>query len=299
MTDLLRARLARREWTVTVEVVTPSPTDHATRSRILRLADNVREDHRIAAISLTDRTTSPDEDPIALAPEVSARAAKASLVHLAGKTRDRADVEHTLRQAADAGVAAVLLTGGDALPDWPTRGRGNCDAIDMLHAAREVRPGLLPLAVLASSPGRPLEEGWGRAATKRDAGAAAFIAQVTWEPEERETVAAWQTRLGVPVLGAVMLLTRRTLEFVEDNEITGLVVPSALRARLDRERPDIALLRLALDLVLLRRLGYAGVHISGLLTPALVAGVLDEAERLHATLGDDWRKVWRDAVGIA
>jgi len=35
LTDRLRARLARREWTVTVEVVTPSPHDAAARDRIL------------------------------------------------------------------------------------------------------------------------------------------------------------------------------------------------------------------------------------------------------------------------
>jgi hypothetical protein len=57
--------------------------------------------------------------------------------------------------------------------------------------------------------------------------------------------------------------------------------------------------RLALDLVLLRRLGYVGAHVSGVLTPALLRGVLDEAERLDTTLGADWRDVWREAVGIA
>jgi hypothetical protein len=42
LTDRLLARLARREWTVTVEVVTPAPSDHASRARITTLADAVR-----------------------------------------------------------------------------------------------------------------------------------------------------------------------------------------------------------------------------------------------------------------
>jgi hypothetical protein len=46
------------------------------------------------------------------------------------------------------------------------------------------------------------------------------------------------------------------------------------------EAPDAARRRLALDLVALRRLGYAGAHVSGILTPALLAAVLDEADRL-------------------
>ncbi len=56
--DRLRARLARR-WTVTVEVVTPPPDDEPSRARILALADAVRDDDRVAALTLTDRTASP------------------------------------------------------------------------------------------------------------------------------------------------------------------------------------------------------------------------------------------------
>jgi hypothetical protein len=65
------------------------------------------------------------------------------------------------------------------------------------------------------------------------------------------------------------------------------------------EGGDAARCRLALDLVLLRRLGYVGAHVSGVLTPALLREALDEAERLDTTLGADWRDVWREAVGIA
>jgi len=56
--------------------------------------------------------------------------------------------------------------------------------------------------------------------------------------------------------------------------------------------------RLALDLLLLRRLGYVGAHVSGVLTPSLLWRVLDETARLDATLGYDWRDVWREAVGV-
>jgi methylenetetrahydrofolate reductase (NADPH) len=296
LTDLLRARLARREWVVTVEVVTPSPEDRAARQRILALADFVRADDRIAAVTLTDRTTSPDQDPILVAPEVAARSAKSSLVHLAGKARDPDDVSRALRRAADAGISSVLLTGGDLSPQMA--GVGVCDALDMLRLARVAAPRLLSLAVLAPPPRRPLDEAWARAVAKREAGAAAFVAQVTWDADQREAIATWQARLGSPVLGAVVLLTRRTLEFLADHEIHGIAIPPSLRARVETGHPD-AVRRLALDLVLLHRLGYAGAHVSGLVTPLPVKAVLDEAARLETSLGDDWRGVWRDAMGIA
>ena len=140
---------------------------------------------------------------------------------------------------------------------------------------------------------------WERARAKRDAGAAAFVAQVSWDLAEREIVAEWQTRLTAPVIGAVMPLTRGRLAFLAAHRITGIEVPPALREQVGAQDPERAFRRLALDLLLLRRLGYAGAHVSGVLTPSLLRRVLDEAARLDATLGDDWRDVWREATGIA
>jgi 5,10-methylenetetrahydrofolate reductase len=140
---------------------------------------------------------------------------------------------------------------------------------------------------------------WERALAKRAAGAEAFIAQVSWDLYEREIVAEWQTRLTAPIIGAVMPLTRGRLDFLAAHHITGIEVPRPLRERVSAEGGDAARCRLALDLVLLRRLGYVGAHVSGVLMPALLREALDEAERLDTTLGADWRDVWREAVGIA
>src|SRR5207302_1615963 len=110
---------------------------------------------------LTDRTASAEGDPIVLAPEVAARSGKAPLVHLAGKGRDAAGVERALRRAVDAGVASVLLTGGDRLESrapglTPARSGGETSgparsgvdarsgpplpAIAMINIARDVAP---------------------------------------------------------------------------------------------------------------------------------------------------------------
>jgi len=318
--DLLRSRLDREEWTVTVEVVTPAPDDEAARARVLALADALRDDDRVAALTLTDRTIAPNADPIALAPEVALRSGKAPLVHLAGKGRDRRAVEATLRRAGDAGITSLLLTTGDALPpldraktperagaspgardsiDRAGASPGACDSIDMLRLARETTPRIARAAVIDVRARRPVSEARERASAKRDAGAGAFVAQVSWDVAEREIVADWRERLGPPIIGAAMLLTRGRLEFLARHRIGGIEVPSALRHRAERESIDAAMHRLALDLVMLRRLGYAGAHVSGLLSPARVTALLDEAESLQTDLGDDWREVWREAVGIA
>jgi methylenetetrahydrofolate reductase (NADPH) len=160
----------------------------------------------------------------------------------------------------------------------------------MIRTAAARAPGLTRLAVVTLPRGVRGVVSWERALAKREAGADAFVAQVSWDPAGREIVADWQTRLGAPILGAVMLLTAGRLTFLAAHRISGIDVPPALRRRAAEEGLDGARHRLALDLVALRRLGYAGAHVSGILTPALLAAVLDDADRLDATLGDDWRR---------
>jgi 5,10-methylenetetrahydrofolate reductase len=293
--DLLRARLARRDWTVTVEVVTPLPHDATSRDRILGLANAVRDDDRVAALTLTDRTVSLDADPIAFVASVLDRVSASPLVHLAGKARDARGFEEALDHCTASGVGSVLLTGGDPVANLPA----GLDALEMLRLARGGAPEIVPLAVLALPRNLRGAVSWERARAKRDAGAEAFIAQVSWDLGEREIVAEWQTRLTAPIIGAVMPLTRGRLAFLAAHRITGIEVPPALRDRVSAEGSDVAFRRLAFDLLLLRRLGYAGAHVSGVLTPSLLRRVLDEAARLDAALGDDWRDVWREAAGIA
>lgn len=91
---------------------------------------------------------------------------------------------------------------------------------------------------------------------------------MTWDLAEREIAAEWQARLTAPIIGAVMLLTKSRLAFLATHRIGGIDVPAELRERVNRDTPGAARRRLALDLVLVRRLGYADAHVSGVLTPA-------------------------------
>lgn len=282
---------------MTVEVVTPAPDDVKAVDRILALAQAVSADDRVAALTFTDRTTGEETtDVVGLATAVANASGKTPLVHIAGKGRTQSDLVSVLDRLRAAGLESVLLTSGDPLPGAGTaRGKG-CDAVTMIATAAAVVPDALAVGVIAPRPGRPLDEAYGHTDTKR---VAALVAQVSWDLRERETVGRWQARLRVPILGAAMLLTRRRLDFLAEHGIGGIAVPPALRRRIESEDAAAATRRLALDLVLLQRLGYAGVHVSGLLTPSRVFTLLDEAARLDAALGDRWPEVWREAVGIA
>jgi methylenetetrahydrofolate reductase (NADPH) len=288
----------------------------SARARILTLADALRDDERVAALTLTDRTTSLAADPVSFAADLIARAPRAPLVHLAGKGRDSGDLEAALRRCEGVGVGSVLLTGGDPVDarapadssearhasgralERPEPAR-SIDALEMLGIAAACTPALTRIAVAALPRNVRGPVSWERVAAKRAAGADAFIAQVSWDLSEREIVAEWQTRLNAPILGAVVLVTPGLFAYLAAHRITGIIVPPALRARAAGESREQAIRRLALDVVLLRRLGYAGAHVTGILTPGLLTAVLDEATRLDAALGDDWRRVWREAMGLA
>jgi methylenetetrahydrofolate reductase (NADPH) len=289
----LRARLHERTWAITVEVVTPALGDAATIARILELARVAAHDERLAALTLTDRTTSAETtDPVDLARAIADASGAMPLVHIAGKGRTLDGVTAMLARLRDAGINSVLLTGGDPLPGV----RERCGAITMIASAARVLADPLIVGVVAPSAGRPLDEAYADASEKQaasivpdSAGALAFIAQVTWDAAQRAAIAGWQARLRVPILGAVMLLTRGRLQFLAANRIAGIRVPPGLRRRAEQEDLDGARERLALDVLALERLGYAGVHVTGLLTPARVVALLDDVERLDATLGEDWQ----------
>src|SRR5439155_27164889 len=115
-----------------------------------------------------------------------------------------------------------------------------------------------------------------------------FVAQVSWDLSECEIVADWQTRLGAPILGAVMWLTPGRLTFLAAHRIAGIVVPPALRARAVSDSREGAARRLALDLVLLRRLGYAGAPVGAFLTPSLRRGVLGDTTHMARAVVAIW-----------
>ena len=83
-------------------------------------------------------------------------------------------------------------------------------------------PEIVPLGVLTLPRSVRGAVSWERAHAKRDAGAEAFVAQVSWDLAEREIVAEWQTRLTAPVIGAVMPLTRGRVTFLAAHHITGI-----------------------------------------------------------------------------
>jgi 5,10-methylenetetrahydrofolate reductase len=91
----VREALASGRFLISVECASPTagaPFEAAIRP-ILGLARAIRNDPRIDALALTDRTRSDhDHDPIAIGHRVVDACGRAPIVHLAGKDRGPADL---------------------------------------------------------------------------------------------------------------------------------------------------------------------------------------------------------------
>lgn len=308
----LRDALASGRFMVTIEFASPvaaQPLEDALRP-ILALARGVRDDPRVDAIALTDRSRSDhDHDPIALGSHVAEASGKMPLVHWAGKGRSLSDLESDLDRAQRLGLNAFLLVTGDPLRRPPQdRPVSHLDSVTALRAARARGD-----AVLLAAPVRPFRYGedalmseYLKAGEKTRAGADYLIAQIGWDMERlcetRRSLSEGGYR--VPLVAALLFLTPRRCRHIREFGLPGVIIPDGLAQRLEEEAasPDggraAAFRRLALQVVGVRGIGMAGVHICGLHRYDSVARLLDDVETVSSEFATqaDWQQAWQETL---
>jgi methylenetetrahydrofolate reductase (NADPH) len=306
--NLLRERLARGEFVVSVEFVTPPASEplEGAIAPVIELAERIKADARFHTIALTDRVKSDDDwDPVTIAAHVAEAFGKAPTVHLAGKDRDPAWLAEALRRAEGVGVENVLLITGDRVKRAPgDRAVRYYDSVNMIAQARAASPRLHVAAVV--SPFKYREEElmnqYLKMAKKENAGADCFITQIGWDMLKLKELMAYRRRrgLGAPVLAGVMMLTVGRARYLRANKLAGITLTDELHARLEEEarQPDrgvgAAYRRLALQIVGLKRLGFAGFQLTGLHRFDKLDKLLRQVEGLDRGLSDEgaWWDAW-------
>ncbi|MBI3975471.1 MAG: methylenetetrahydrofolate reductase C-terminal domain-containing protein [Armatimonadetes bacterium] len=311
----LRGALVQGQFVMTVEVTTPAATHplDAALAPILALAGEIREDPRVAAIALTDRSSADrDHDPIATGHRVAEMCGKAPLIHWAGKDRSTADLETDLRRAASLGLDNLLLVTGDKVRrpplDRPVR---YLDSVNALHTVRQVAPTTLLAAAVCPFKYRE-EELLGqylKAAKKLRAGADLLITQIGWDMPKFAELRWFLTGRGydVPLLAELLYLTAARGRRIRRLGLPGVTITDDFLRLLveEEEAPDrgraSAYRRLALQIVGVRHLGYAGAQISGLHTYAAVARLLDAVEQCAQACPtlDAWQGAWQEHLTAA
>jgi len=284
--------LASRRFVLTVEVTTPSatePFDRAIRG-VLALAREIRNDPRIDALALTDRSRSDhDHDPLLTGSRVAQESGKMPLVHWAGKDRTLRDLEADLQRSEELDLDTFLLVTGDKVrqppPDRPVR---YLDSVNALDVARQ-RSGEFLLGG-AVSPFKYREEElvnqYLKAAKKLRAGANFLMTQIGWDVRKFQELRGFLDRRGyrAPLIAECLFLTHARSQRIRMLGLPGVTITDDLAQRLQEAAasPDggraAAFRRLALQIVGARDLGYAGVQISGLVTYASIVRLLDDVE---------------------
>lgn len=310
--NLLRRRLAHGHFVASVEFVTPEAHEpfETAIAPITELAERIKADARFDTIALTDRVKSDhDHDPVRVAAQVAEASGKAPLVHLSGKDRDPSRLADSLGRMQEIGLENVLLVTGDKVrtssPGIPVRYH---DSVNMVAQARASAPDVLVAA--AVSPFKYHEEEsmnqYLKMAKKENAGANCFITQVGWDMLKFKELMAYRRRRGLtaPVMAGVMLLTVARARYIRANKLAGITITDDLQARLEDEakQPDkglgAAYRRLALQIVGLRRLGFAGFQLTGMHQFEKLDKLFRQVDGLERGLANEgaWWDAWWHAL---
>jgi methylenetetrahydrofolate reductase (NADPH) len=310
--NLLRRHLRQGEFVASVEFVTPEASDEfeGAVAPIIDLAEHIKADPRFHTIALTDRVRSDDDhDPVRVAGRVAEACRKAPTIHLSGKDRDPAWVADCLRRMEAAGLENVLLVTGDKLKSPPPDRRVRYhDSVNMVAQTRSAGGGFHIAA--AVSPFKYREEElmnqYLKMAKKEHAGADSFITQVGWDMLKFKELAAYRMWRGLqaPVMAGVMLLTTARARYIRANKLAGITITDELQARLEEEakQPDkglgAAYRRLALQIVGLKRLGYAGFQLTGMHQYDKLDKLLRQVDGLDRGLRNEgaWWDAWWHAL---
>lgn len=276
--NLLRERLERNQFVASIEFVTPEAHEEfeTAIAPINELAERIKADARFDTIALTDRVKSDhDHDPVRVAARVVEVCGKSPIVHLSGKDRDADWVGETIRRLRECDLENVLLVTGDKVRTSPAG--QHVRYYDSVNMVAQVRAAARDVFVAAAvSPFKYREEEsmnqYLKMAKKEKAGVDCFITQVGWDMLKFKELMAYRARRGLtaPVMAGVMLLTVARARYIRSNKLAGITITDELQARLEEEakQPDkgvgAAYRRLALQIVGLKRLGFAGFQLTGM-----------------------------------
>lgn len=308
----VREGVIARRFVLTIELVTPNaavPFEHAIRP-LLALAREVRDDSRIDAIALTDRSRSDhDHDPIVTGHRVAEQSGKMPIVHWAGKDRTLSRLDDDMRRAVSLGLANFLLVTGDKVRQQPVdRPVRYVDSVNALAAVRQRSPEFLLAA--AVSPFKYREEElvnqYLKAIKKLRAGADLLITQIGWDPRKYEDLRRFLLSRGydAPLIAEVLLLTPARGRRIRRFGLPGVTITADLAQRLEEAAgtPDdgrgVAFRLLALQILNVRDLGYSGAQVSGIGGYPGVTRLMGEIETLSREFPtpDARQGAWRELL---
>ena len=228
-----------------------------------------------------------------------------ALLHFSGKARERHDLLAQLQHMGAEGLDQLLILTGDRLPGHQPGQRPvrYLESVAALQIARQARPDWLLGAAL--NPFKYVEEEGGaqylKAEKKLSAGADFLTLQLGYDHRKHLEALQWMQRQHSPkpLIACVMALTHGRAKMLE--QVAGVVVSPSMRDALAAElevskayAQARSMERLALQIIGLKLMGYAGVHLSGVHEVAQLEALEHALQAKQAQIHslEQWAPAW-------
>ena len=298
--NVLKQALRQKQFVCVMEFV-PKPQRFAAFEQVMARSE-FRGWPMIAAIG--DRVgsafdLSPEEAFTTLTRPVPA------LLHFSGKNRERQDLLAQLERMDALGLDQLLMLTGDRLPghepgQQPVR---YLESVPALQIVRQARPDWLLGAALNPFKYREEEGGaqYFKAEKKLAAGADFMTLQLGFDMDKFREAFDWMSRQPSPkpLLACIMSLTRGRASMLE--QVAGVTVSPSMHALMAAEEAvskDHAqarsVERLALQIIGLRLIGYAGIHLSGIHEERQLQALEQALDHWEAKVhtSEQWAQAW-------
>jgi methylenetetrahydrofolate reductase (NADPH) len=312
----IRDGLQAGDFVCTIEVVPPSTREISlaeTLKPFMGLAEQVRAEPRIAGLSVADRIHSDDDhDAIDFAIRLAEVSGKQPLIHWAGKKRELLDLHDAIGRMREAGLANLLLLTGDRVKsEPPDRKVHYLESVPAIMAAKRAWPTVTIAAAVTPFKYREAElvNQYLKLGKKCNAGADYIITQIGYDMAKFRELAWWCAGRGysVPLVANLMPVMAARGRYIRAKRLPGVVITDDFQALLEEDDAirdqgwTRAMTRLALQMVALKRMGYAGVQFTMIHVWKTIVEVMERFAALDRTLGDDeaWLEAWNDALRFA
>ena len=312
--NAIRDALAGAKFFWTLEFV-PS-VDKVLREELNKieiLLASARQYPLIAGFSVSDRVHSDrDPDPVTAASQLAMRSGKQPLVHWSGKGRDLADLRRSIVRMGDMGLENMLILTGDKLKEEANPGERHryLESVPAVELVKQVNPALL--VAVALNPFKYREEDcmaqYLKLGKKVGAGADYVITQIGFDDAKYREARDWieQRNYQVPLVANLMLMLARSARYMRKHQLAGVTVTDSFLALLEVEEklPDQgvarSMRRLALQIIGVRFMGYAGVQLTGIHTARQLAHLQAQVEELEDLCQNEhtWRQAWQECMSF-
>lgn len=308
--NAIREGLRDSEFLYTLEHV-PALLSDGTKAldELARNAELVGKDSRMRGVNIGDRVKSLACFSTVECGKIAAEASGlVPLLHLAGKDRLPHEAVRVIHSALDAGLTNLLLVTGDRVmePARPGRTRYHESVVAVTDAKR-----LDPDCIVATamSPFKYREEELAnqylKMVKKIGAGSDYLITNCSWDMRKFEELIWYRDARGfkIPIVANLLLPSFGWARGIHSGRLPGVYMSDSLFALISEEQAlgkEAARRqyqrRLALQVIGVKLMGYAGVQLSGVETYESLSDIIDLVEELEKTVNTRtaWNEAWAE-----